>query len=77
MLDGYSFDQACIFTKYIEDLYHVKLNAKGSERWIAKLLLNCLYGVFGRRKDTLPALWGWVERILKTLFRLLQCFSLT
>jgi hypothetical protein len=51
LMNGYSFDKADIFNKYINDLYLVKQNAKGAERWIAKQLLNCLYGVFGRKKD--------------------------
>jgi hypothetical protein len=51
LMNGYSFDKADIFTNYINELYLVKQNAKGAERWIAKQLLNCLYGVFGRKKD--------------------------
>lgn len=51
LLNGYSFDQADIFTNSINDLYLVKQQPTGAERWIAKQLLNCLYGVFGRKKD--------------------------
>lgn len=52
LLNGYSFDKAQIFNKYVETLYETKKTTVGAERWIAKLLLNCLYGTFGRKKDT-------------------------
>ena len=38
-----------IFAEYIKDLYKVKQYSKGSEKLIVKLLLNSLYGIFGRR----------------------------
>ena len=34
----------------------MKSESSGSMRWIAKQLLNCLYGVFGRKKDTTTVL---------------------
>lgn len=33
-------------------MYQKKANSEGSEKWIAKLLLNCFYGTFGRRNET-------------------------
>ena len=51
VLSGMEFSEAKIFDKYVLDMYRVKSTTKGAERWIAKLLLNCLYGGFGRTKD--------------------------
>ena len=34
-------------------MYQIKSTTTGPERWIAKLLLNSLYGIFGRRQETL------------------------
>ena len=51
LLNGVKFDQADLFSNYIKDLYAIKQDTVGAERWIAKMLLNCLYGVFGRTKD--------------------------
>ena len=45
------FSKLDIFTKYVQEMYSRKMVAEGSEKWIAKLLLNSLYGLFGRRKD--------------------------
>lgn len=45
------FDKGDLFTKYIQDMYHIKMNSTGSQRWISKLLQNSLYGLFGRKKE--------------------------
>ena len=40
-------------------MYNLKMVASGghtSERWIAKLLLNSLYGLFGRRQDIIETI---------------------
>ena len=37
-------------------MYQLKKYAKGAERWIAKLLQNSLYGLFGRNKETLHSI---------------------
>ena len=50
--EGYSCDKVDLFSNYVNTLYKVKSEAEGSERWIAKLLLNCLYGTFGRSNKT-------------------------
>jgi len=56
LLNGYSFDKALIFNDYVETLYEIKRVTTGAKRWIAKLLLNCLYGSFGRKLDTTSVL---------------------
>ena len=37
-------------------MYSIKANATGSLRWIAKLLLNSLYGIFGRQQELLKTM---------------------
>ena len=37
-------------------MYQIKQNSAGPERWISKLLLNSLYGLFGRNKSTLQSI---------------------
>jgi hypothetical protein len=46
----YEFSKENIFNDYIEYFYNIKKNSKGALRYIAKMLLNQLYGYFGRRK---------------------------
>ncbi len=53
LLSGYEFSKKVIFDKYVEHFYGLKKHAIGTERYIAKLMLNSLYGIFGRRLDTL------------------------
>jgi len=51
---GYLFDKGYIFNDYVMQLYKIKEeNKKGSVlNWIAKLLLNSLYGRFGMKPDS-------------------------
>lgn len=42
-----------IFESYVNEMYNLKASSTGPERWIAKLLLNSLYGIFGRKQETL------------------------
>jgi hypothetical protein len=51
LISGYEFSGKYIFKQYVNDLYKIKQFSKGPERFIAKLLLNTLYGIFGRRQD--------------------------
>jgi len=51
LLTGYEFSRKRIFNKYIEHFYNIKQNSKGAERFIAKMHLNQLYGIFGRKLD--------------------------
>ena len=56
ILSAREFSKGDLFTKYVSDMYSIKQNSKGAERWIAKLLLNSLYGLFGRKQDLLETL---------------------
>ena len=49
---GYEFIKTdYIFRDYVKYYYNIKQNAKGSQRAIAKLMLNSLYGKFGQRRE--------------------------
>ena len=53
------FSKEDVFTSYVNPMYNLKMVASGghtSERWIAKLLLNSLYGLFGRRQDVIETI---------------------
>ncbi len=52
-LRGYEFSKQVLFDKYINDFYLTKKFSKGSERFMAKLMLNSLYGIFGRKRQIL------------------------
>ena len=54
ILKGYQFNKGKIFTKYVNDLYQLRLNYPKSNpmNYICKLLLNSLYGKFGMKTDT-------------------------
>lgn len=47
------FSKGYIFNDYVKEMFELKKNTSGPQRWIAKLLLNSLYGVFGRRQELL------------------------
>nr|WVH37974.1 DNA polymerase [Fomes fomentarius] len=49
------FDKADLFTAYVNEMYHQKMNSTGSQRWISKLLLNSLYGIFGRKQEIIES----------------------
>nr|YP_009493085.1 DNA polymerase [Ganoderma tsugae]AWJ63880.1 DNA polymerase [Ganoderma tsugae] len=50
------FTKGYIFNDYVKEMFEIKNNSVGAERWIAKLLLNSLYGVFGRRQEQLKTI---------------------
>lgn len=52
LISGYSYTSEFLFNDYVTDLYKIKRESIGPVRFIAKLLLNTLYGVFGRRMET-------------------------
>ena len=52
LISGYEYEAEDIFSDYVNTLYSVKCNTKGPLRFIAKMLLNTLYGIFGRQLET-------------------------
>lgn len=49
--EGYEYDTYPLFNSYVQDFYGDKKEAVGAKRFIAKLHLNSLYGIMGRRQD--------------------------
>ena len=47
------FSSEVVFKDFVDEMYSIKSVSTGPERWIAKLLLNTLYGTFGRRQESL------------------------
>ena len=47
------FSKGYVFNDYVEEMFKLKKGAEGAERWIAKLLLNSLYGSFARKQEIL------------------------
>ena len=47
------FSKGFLFNQYVLDMYKLKATSDGPERFIAKLLLNSLYGIFGRKLETI------------------------
>jgi len=57
LIEGREYERVNgIFTDYVNNFFSKKANSTGSERFIAKLHLNTLYGVFGRRQDNIETL---------------------
>jgi hypothetical protein len=56
LIKGYEFSKANLFESYINYFYEMKRTSSGSERHIAKYLLNNLYGYFGRKQIGLTTL---------------------
>ncbi len=56
LIKGYEFSKIDLFTDYVYHFYDLKKLATGAERWIAKMHLNQLYGIFGRRKDLIETI---------------------
>lgn len=50
-LNGYEFDKCNLFNKYVEHFYNIKKYSTGSQRFLAKMQLNQLYGYFGRSQE--------------------------
>ena len=50
LISGYEFTKADLFSKYVKMFYEIKRTKGGSEKAVAKLLLNNLYGYFGRKQ---------------------------
>jgi hypothetical protein len=52
IINAYQFTKIYnLFNDYVKEIYNLKVNSKGPERQIYKLLLNGLYGYLGRKRD--------------------------
>lgn len=50
LIKGYEFTKDYLFTKDVNIFYGIKKTTSGAEKLIAKLLLNNIYGYFGRKQ---------------------------
>jgi len=50
MISGYEFTKTNLFNEYVKTFYEIKRTGNPLNRAIAKLLLNNLYGYFGRKQ---------------------------
>lgn len=55
-LIGYEFSKIDLFSDYVNHFYNKKKNSFGSERFIAKMHLNQLYGYFGRSLEIISTI---------------------
>jgi hypothetical protein len=52
LIEGYEFSKVDLFSTYVEHFYDKKkFSSTSAERLIAKMHLNQLYGIFGRKQD--------------------------
>lgn len=56
LISGYEFSKAYIFKDYVQHFYNKKKESTGAERFIAKMHLNQLYGIFGRKLETIETI---------------------
>ena len=67
LIRGYEFESDKIFNEYVGHFYAIKKNSSGAKKFLAKLNLNTLYGLFGRRKDILRTITIKNEDLIKYL----------
>jgi len=75
ILRGYEFSKIDLFNDYVYHFYNKKKTSTGASRFIAKMHLNQLYGIFGRKQDIIETVNVYnhdiekylVSRIVKTM----------
>jgi hypothetical protein len=76
LIRGYEFSKIDLFSEYVNHFYDKKKNAKSAaEKLIAKMHLNQLYGIFGRKQELIETvnvfnkdLYKYITtRIIKTI----------
>jgi DNA polymerase type B, organellar and viral len=61
IIEAYEFSKIDLFSDYVNHFYDKKRNSVGPERFIAKMQLNQLYGIFGRKHDLLETRNIYIE----------------
>jgi DNA polymerase type B, organellar and viral len=56
LISGYEFSKVDLFSSFVEHFYQIKKISYGAEKFIAKLHLNTLYGVFGRKQELIQTI---------------------
>ena len=55
-MEAHRYSQTLIFNDFIEHFYEIKKHSSGPTKFISKLMLNTLYGVFGRKQELLKTI---------------------
>lgn len=75
---AYEFTKEILFKDYVDYFYNIKKTATGPKRFIAKMMLNNLYGIFGRaltglkpmivkQEDLMPFLTAFRSRAVASI----------
>lgn len=56
LIKGYEFSQYDLFKEYVNYFYNIKMSSSGSTKFIAKMHLNQLYGIFGKKQDIIETI---------------------
>lgn len=67
LIEGYEYSKMDLFSEYVKHFYHIKNTSKGSKKFLAKLQLNTLYGIFGRKLDTIETINVYKKDLYKYL----------
>jgi hypothetical protein len=67
LIKGYEFNKIDLFSEYVNHFFNIKMNATGPERFIAKMHLNQLYGIFGRKLDQIETINIYKKDLYKYL----------
>jgi hypothetical protein len=78
ILRGCEFSKILLFNKYVDYFYNKKKTSKGASRFIAKMHLNQLYGIFGRKQDIIETINIYnidiekylLSRVIKTIIEI-------
>jgi hypothetical protein len=67
LIRGYEFSKIDLFTEYVKYFYNIKRTTSGPSKFIAKMHLNQLYGIFGRKQDLIETINIYSKDINKYL----------
>lgn len=77
ILEAHAYSQEYIFKDFVEHFFKIKKESIGADRYLAKLTLNSLYGMFGRKLDVNEVyvvnghgLLALTTRIIRNIIRL-------
>lgn len=78
LIRGYEFSKIHLFNDYVEYFYNKKKTSKGASRFIAKMHLNQLYGIFGRKQEIVESINVYnvdiekylLSRVVKTIIEI-------
>ena len=56
LIRGYEFSKIDLFSDYVDHFYNLKKTSEGPLKFIAKMQLNQLYGIFGRKLELIETI---------------------